>query len=82
MITVQDRSGASGFGVWRFKGNLIVSDLLDAASAGRKMDLNAIWPHVGGMYSLDDAQEFYQLIGYSVDGYAEVFCHRLRDAEE
>ena len=53
-------------GVVRFKGNQIVKDLLEI-----KMDLNQIcYFYKTGKYTFDDYWEFYQLIGYSLDGYA------------
>lgn len=55
-------------GVYRFKGNKIVTFLLEAGP----FDMNqlALMP-----FDQDDRQQFAQLIGYSVDGYAELSYH-------
>lgn len=60
--------------VQRFRANRIVRDLLDAATKGKKLDLNEIWitAHKGG-YSRDEMHELYRLIGYSICGFSEVF---------
>lgn len=62
-------------GVRRFRANRIVRDLLDAATEGRRYDLNEIWRQAKGhgKYTLPELQELYQLIGYSLDGYGEIF---------
>jgi len=57
-------------GVERYKANPIIRFLLDEATAGRQCDLNRIWT---SGFSRADLQEFYQLIGYSVSGYGDVF---------
>lgn len=67
-------------GTRRFKKNRVVDHLLAEASAGRKCDLNDIWAvvdchHQGDPKWRGDLREFYQMIGYSVDGYGEVFPH-------
>lgn len=60
--------------VQRFRANKVVRDLLDAATEGRKLDLNEIWITAQkGSYSRDEMHELYRLIGYSVCGFAEVF---------
>jgi len=56
-------------GVVRFKENAIVSALLDAASEGRKMDLNDI---AVMEFSQDDRVQFAQLHGYSLGGFHEL----------
>jgi hypothetical protein len=55
----------------RFPGNPIVKALLDAATQGQVLDLNEI--HRRACYSTKDLHELYRLIGYSVDGFADVF---------
>lgn len=61
-------------GVHRFKGNGIVRELVDAAQSGRKYDLNQIaYDVASGKFSHADKQELYQLIGYSLSGYADIF---------
>lgn len=57
-------------GVARFRENGIVRDLLEAAKMGKKMDLNDIT--LRG-YSKWERYQFWQLIGYSVGGYGDVF---------
>lgn len=52
-------------GVARFKTNTIVDYLLDSGG----IDLNQIVAHG---FDVDDLRQFYQLIGYSVDGYADL----------
>lgn len=60
----------------RFKENRIVSDLLAHASSDEhKLDLNRIWHRFAeGRYNSEEMKEFYQMIGYSLFGYWEVFC--------
>lgn len=62
-------------GVSRFLENRIVRHLLDEARQGRKCDLNDLWYLFGGMHRFTQAEmrEFYQLLGYSTDGYGEIF---------
>ena len=58
----------------RFPGNRIVRDVLDAATEGRKFNLNNIaGKHGAGDYTLDEIVEFYTLIGYSTNGLGEIF---------
>lgn len=52
----------------RFQNNAIVRDLLDWATP-RGFDLNTI---ARGGYSQEDQEQFAQLIGYSIAGYAEL----------
>jgi hypothetical protein len=56
-------------GVIRFRGNAIVRALLDAATEGRRMDLNDI---ARMHFSDEDRRQLAQLIGYSVCGYHEL----------
>lgn len=57
-------------GIRRFEANRIIRMLLDASS----MDLNQIWNlHSNAMISEEEIQEFYQLIGYTLSGYMELF---------
>jgi len=59
-----------------FQQNRIVRALLDAASHGKKLDLNDIWGSAGqGAYCKDEMLEFYRLIGYTMSGYGEIFGH-------
>ena len=62
-------------GVPRFLENRVVRHLLDEASQGHKCDLNQLWYLCGCMHRFTQAEmrEFYQLIGYSTDGYGEIF---------
>lgn len=55
-------------GVLRFKENLIVRNLLEFAET-RGMDMNTI---AVAEHSNEDRQQFAQLIGYSLSGYAEL----------
>ena len=60
-------------GVARFKKNNIVRYLLDLGVT----DLNKLWLALhAGAFSMEDMEQFYQLIGYSVEGFAEIddFC--------
>lgn len=60
--------------VQRFKTNRVIRDLLDAATAAKKLDLNDIWIRAAkGAYCKAEMQQFYRLIGYSVCGFSEVF---------
>jgi hypothetical protein len=56
-------------GVMRFKVNVVVRLLLDA-----HLDLNTIWVmYQRGAFTEADMMQFYQLLGYSIDGFWEVF---------
>jgi hypothetical protein len=60
--------------VQRFPQNRIIRDLLDAAQAGQKLDLNGIAIRAAnGAYCKEEMRELYRLIGYSVCGFSEVF---------
>ena len=62
-----------GSGRHRFKANPIVRDFMDAASAGKKFDLNTVaMKHGREEYSTKEFLEFYMLIGYSMSGLAEL----------
>lgn len=65
-------------GVIRFKKNRIVRDLLDFASE-HGLDLNEI---ARREYSGDDLSQLSQLIGYSVDGYADLSYRRKSHVEK
>ena len=60
------------YGRVRFKGNGIVRYLLDNG----ELDLNKLAVACGGE-SVEDWEQFYQLIGYSLGGYGEL--HRVSD---
>ena len=56
--------GSCGF---RFKPNRIV--------ASNRKDLNQIWQQfAAGDFTIEELKEFYQLIGYTLYGYWEIFC--------
>ena len=58
-------------GIEVFKQNKIVSYLLDT---NPHTDLNIIWKlHRRGIFTDKEIKEFYQLIGYSISGYNEIF---------
>jgi hypothetical protein len=60
--------------VQRFPENRVISDLVDAAREGRKLDLNEIVIRAAsGRYCKDELHELYRLIGYSISGFEEVF---------
>lgn len=62
-----------GSGRHRFRGNPIVRNFVDAASEGRKFNLNDVaMKHEMGEYTTKDLLEFYMLIGYSIGGLAEL----------
>ena len=56
-------------GTIRFQRNAIVRAVLDAASEGRKLDLNDL---AAMDFSQEDRCQFAQLIGYSLVGYHEL----------
>lgn len=62
-------------GIRRFKGNAVVRYLLDEATAGRKCDMNdlAVQCKFARKFTSADWQEFYQMIGYSLSGYGDIF---------
>lgn len=61
----------SEIGTHRFKANSLVVYLLDQASK-HGVDMN----HLALLhFDQDDRQHFAQLIGYSVDGYADLSYH-------
>jgi hypothetical protein len=53
--------------VIRFKDNKVVRYLLDCGG----INLNEL-AKIGYLFSQDDWEQFYQLIGYSVSGYGEL----------
>jgi len=56
-------------GVLRFKKNKIVDFLLDNGG----IDLNRLWRLWGsGLFPIEDMEQFYQLIGYSISGFNEM----------
>lgn len=56
-------------GIVRFKHNSVVRFLLDTSS----FDMNKLWRMLGsGIFSIEDMEQFYQLIGYSVSGFGEM----------
>lgn len=58
----------------RFEGNRIVRHIFEVAKSGNRIDLNLIWSmYNSGMFSRKELKEFYQLIGYTVDGFQELF---------
>jgi hypothetical protein len=59
----------------RFKPNPLVRLLLNGA---RSLDLNMLW-EIGKTTGvpIEDFAQFYQLIGYSVGGFSEVFQEEL-----
>lgn len=66
-------------GVARFKTNKIVIDLLDTHPT---VDMNTL---AMGDYSRADRNQFAQLIGYSVDGFAELqysYPSDIKDADD
>jgi hypothetical protein len=60
--------------VERFLANPIIRELLDAATEGRKMNLNDVARLYGnGACTLEQMHELYRLIGYPLSGFGEVF---------
>ena len=57
-------------GILRFRPNILVRYLLDAAGQGQRIDMNAlaILPGV----SAEEHAHFAQLIGYSVSGWGDI----------
>lgn len=62
-------------GVVRFRGNAIVQHLLRIGA----IDLNKIDV---GLFSKEDVEQFWQLLGYSVSGYGELSFIRRKTVEE
>jgi hypothetical protein len=58
-------------GTTRFQANTIVRYLLDEGRRRQLFTIDQIWwlP-----FSREDLRQFYQLLGYSVGGYGEIFC--------
>ncbi|NDQ57281.1 MAG: hypothetical protein GZ088_09435 [Acidipila sp.] len=70
---ITDRPVVSVSGVRRYKANKVVVHCLAMAKQGSKFDLNILGDMFGmGLFSIEDYNEFMQLIGYSVNGYNEV----------
>lgn len=60
-------------GVVRFQENRIVSAFYEAASNGRKLDLNDIAIRAAhGEFTQAEQMQFAQLIGYSVSGFGDL----------
>lgn len=62
-------------GTVRFKKNAVVRFLLEAGP----FDLNQIWQMP---WSIEDMEQFYQLIGYSVSGFGEISGFRKETVAE
>lgn len=62
-------------GTIRFKENAVVRFLLDAGP----FDLNQIWRMP---FSIEDLEQFYQQIGYSVSGYGDISGFRRETVAE
>ena len=59
----------------RFKRNRIVRMLLD----GIQMDMNKIWQlYESNIFTKEEIQEFYQIIGYSIQGYNDIFGENIK----
>ena len=58
-------------GALRFKRNPIVKFLYELTKDNQGIDLNLI--RSLDIFTEDDLLEFYRLLGYSVDGYRDVF---------
>lgn len=71
--------GLSKAKVTRFQTNDVVRFLLESVESGRKLNLNDLWTMQPSMFSMEDMAQFYQMIGYSICGYAEIFGDRLPD---
>ena len=56
----------------RYRKNKVISHLLDMATAGKKYDLTDLW-NEAEKFKTEDMEEFYTLIGYSFQGFQEVF---------
>jgi len=53
-----------------YVANKVIVYLKETSSA----DMNLLWSLCNkDLFTLDDLKEFYQLIGYSVEGYKELF---------
>ena len=60
--------------VQKFPANSIIRDLVNAARHGVKLDLNEIAIRAShGVYCKEEMHELYRLMGYSVNGFEEVF---------
>jgi hypothetical protein len=58
-------------GTLRFDGNRLIRFLIDTHNT---MDFNAVWQLADtGMITRDELIQFYTLVGYSVDNFAELF---------
>ena len=63
-------------GTPRFAENRIISKLLEVARIA-EYDLNCIHMDAQeGKFSIEEIEQFNQLIGYSVSGFGEISCHR------
>ena len=66
--------------VVRFKANKVVLFLAVKAVTGVKCDMNDIWTAYGNKaFSRNDLREYYQLIGYSVSGFGDIFYKTKQD---
>lgn len=58
-------------GTKRYEINRLVRFLFDSND---NMTFDTLWKHLnGGLFNIEEMKEFYQLIGYSIDGYNEIF---------
>lgn len=63
-------------GTARFAENRIITKLLDVART-TGYDINSLHMDAQeGKFSIEEIEQFNQLIGYSVSGFGEISCHR------
>ncbi len=60
-------------GELRYRKNVVIRWLLDFGD----VDINKIWTtHNAGAFTTEDMMEFYRLIGYSLNGFEEIWHSR------
>lgn len=64
-------------GVVRFKQNVIIDWLQET----KRIDLNDIARHIG-LFPIEDVEEFWQMLGYSVGGYGDLSFVREETIQE
>lgn len=60
-------------GTFRYRPNRVIKFLYQTKGC----DLNTVWAaYTNGAFSLEEMMEFYRLIGYTLEGFEEIWHHR------
>lgn len=69
-MSLYNKTHTDEHGVLRYKKNKLICWLYDTL----QIDMNVLWiAYQEGLFSREEFQQFYRDIGYSVDGYRDVW---------